>query len=105
MTVASKLTKGTCTRVMVLNCGSSSIKFQVVDKAANKAVLDGQADRLNTSEGRLKWLHRAKKHVVPLPRPSYPDVLESVCKVEKRLKLENELILFDEIIICLSIFD
>ena len=89
MTAASKLAKGASTRVMVLNCGSSSIKFQVVDKAVNKAVLEGQADRLNTSEGRLKWLHRAKKHVVPLPRPSYPDVLERVCKVEKRLKLET----------------
>jgi len=81
MTAASKLAKGASTRVMVLNCGSSSIKFQVVDKAANKAVLEGQADRLNTSEGRLKWLHRTTKHVVPLPRPSYPDVLERVCKV------------------------
>ena len=73
-------------RVMVLNCGSSSIKFQVMDKAANKAVLEGQADRLNTSEGRLKWLHGAKKHVVPLPRPSYPDVLERVCKVEENIE-------------------
>ena len=90
MTAASKLAKGASTRVMVLNCGSSSIKFQVMDKAANKAVLEGQADRLNTSEGRLKWLHGAKKHVVPLPRPSYPDVLERVCKVEEKiLKLET----------------
>ena len=79
-------TRAGADRVMVLNCGSSSIKFQVVDKAANKAVLEGQADRLNTREGRLKWLHRAKKHVVPLPRPSYPDVLEMVCKVQKNIE-------------------
>ena len=87
MTAASKLAKVASTRVMVVNCGSSSIKFQVADTdKANKAVLEGQADRLNTSEGRLKWLHGAKKHMVPLPRPSYPDVLERVCKVEKNIE-------------------
>lgn len=68
-------------RVMVLNCGSSSIKFQVVDPTTGEAVLGGQADRLNTQEGRLAWKRAGKKEVVPLPCPDYPAVVEAVCQL------------------------
>jgi len=86
MTAAGRVAKAASTalsreRVMVLNCGSSSIKFQVVEVGASKPVLAGQADRLNTSEGRLKWQHSGNKHTVPLPLPCYPEVVERVCEV------------------------
>ena len=74
MTAASRVARAASTvlsreRVMVLNCGSSSIKFQVVEVGGGKPVLAGQADRLNTREGRLKWQHSGNKHAVPLPLP------------------------------------
>ena len=86
MTAVGRVAKAASTalsreRVMVLNCGSSSIKFQVVEVGASKPVLAGQADRLNTSEGRLKWQHSGNKHSVPLPLPCYPEVVERVCEV------------------------
>ena len=114
MSAVSRVAKAASTafsreRVMVLNCGSSSIKFQVVvmlhghghggganllmvfkygsfksqviEMGAGKPVLAGQADRLNTREGRLKWQHSGNKHMVPLPLPCYPEVVERVCEV------------------------
>jgi len=41
--------------VLVLNCGSSSLKFQILHTTHGQVKLRGQADNLNTSQGKLKW--------------------------------------------------
>ncbi len=36
--------------VLVLNCGSSSIKFKILDTESGEVTLDGQANNLNTNK-------------------------------------------------------
>jgi len=39
--------------VLVLNCGSSSLKYRVVDVTSGKALASGLAERIGQSSGRL----------------------------------------------------
>ncbi|WP_299581092.1 acetate kinase [uncultured Microbulbifer sp.] len=41
--------------VLILNCGSSSLKFSAIDPADGAEFLYGQAEALGTSAARLKW--------------------------------------------------
>ncbi len=41
--------------ILVINCGSSSIKFSLVEAYSGRHVLSGQAERLGGEEGVLKW--------------------------------------------------
>ena len=41
--------------VLVINCGSSSIKFSVVRSETNAHIIKGIAERLGTDEASLKW--------------------------------------------------
>ncbi len=41
--------------VFVLNCGSSSIKFQLIEPESGKVLLKGLAENLNTDRACLKW--------------------------------------------------
>ncbi len=48
-----KIYRGICARqlsVLVLNCGSSSIKFKILDSESGEVTLDGQANNLNTNK-------------------------------------------------------
>ncbi|BBX21628.1 acetate kinase [Mycolicibacter terrae] len=59
------MTVGDAGLVLVLNSGSSSIKFQVVDPVAGTAVVSGLVEQIGEPEGRipdhaagLRWIHR-----------------------------------------------
>ena len=41
--------------ILVVNCGSSTIKFQVVDPQSEDVVLNGLVDRIGTSDALIKW--------------------------------------------------
>ena len=41
--------------ILVINCGSSTIKFQVVDPQSEDVVLNGLVDRIGTSDALIKW--------------------------------------------------
>ena len=47
---------GKVNNVLVLNCGSSSIKFQVINPKTEKCLISGQADRLQSQQNaKLKY--------------------------------------------------
>ena len=47
--------------VFVLNCGSSSIKFQLIEPESGRVHLKGLAENLNSPRARLKWSHGSKE--------------------------------------------
>ncbi len=49
------------TNVLVLNCGSSSIKFAVVDPVRRQMILTGRSERLNSPEALLTWSYQGQK--------------------------------------------
>lgn len=48
--------------VLVLNCGSSSIKFSVIDPATEKEYLTGLAECFYLDDARIKWKIDGEKH-------------------------------------------
>jgi acetate kinase len=48
--------------ILVLNCGSSSAKFAVLDTVTGAEHLSGIAQRLNSPEATLDWKHGGQKH-------------------------------------------
>ncbi|MCB1084858.1 MAG: acetate kinase [Chlamydiia bacterium] len=62
--------------IIVLNCGSSSIKFQLIDSQSEKAELKGLAENLGTERSRLKW--QGDKKAIG---PNHQDALEAIAKL------------------------
>lgn len=48
--------------VLVLNCGSSSLKFAIIDVASSKIHIAGLAECFNLPEARIKWKSEGIKH-------------------------------------------
>ncbi len=52
--------------VLVINCGSSSIKFAVREEDTSHPLLSGLAERLGTPQATLQWRSGDHKHEEPL---------------------------------------
>ncbi|RBY83597.1 acetate kinase [Geodermatophilus sp. TF02-6] len=66
-------------RVLVVNCGSSSLKYRVVDVDSGTSVASGLAERIGQPAGRLT--HRSpdgEQHVVERPLPDHGAALAAV---------------------------
>lgn len=53
--------------VLVVNCGSSSIKFALVNPEESEFVMEGLAERLGETEANLKWQINGTKESITLP--------------------------------------
>lgn len=53
--------------ILVINSGSSSIKFALVDEGSDQFLIQGLAERLGSSEAVLNWQLGDEKHVAQLP--------------------------------------
>ncbi|WKD48477.1 acetate kinase [Microbulbifer spongiae] len=54
--------------VLILNCGSSSLKFAVLDPESGKEFLCGQANALGGTTAKLVWRYRAQNETQQLDR-------------------------------------
>lgn len=63
--------------VLVLNCGSSSAKFAVLDAVTGARHLTGQAQRLGSAEATLEWTFADEKHTRPLPGADHDGALRA----------------------------
>lgn len=74
--------------ILVLNCGSSSLKFSLINPENGETLLSGLAERLLTEQAVIKIKHTGEKeqHAIPTPFDHQSAVL---CLVEhlKRLQL------------------
>jgi acetate kinase len=53
--------------VLVLNCGSSSIKFAIIEAKTGTAPLQGLAENLGTASSKFKFSYSNKQHIAELP--------------------------------------
>lgn len=67
--------------ILVLNCGSSSVKFALIDMADNKQIVGGLAEYLNTDKARINWQNGAAKAVELLAEPSHRGALRLIEKI------------------------
>lgn len=65
--------------VVVLNCGSSSVKFAIVDVQTGHANLSGLAENLGNDNAQLSYKLKGEKHTVTLPKQaSHSHALEHI---------------------------
>jgi acetate kinase len=57
--------------ILVINCGSSSIKFALVSEARPTFILSGMAERLGSPEAELRWQQDAGKDSLILPHADH----------------------------------
>jgi hypothetical protein len=47
--------------ILVINCGSSSLKFALIDTASKQAILTGLAEKLGLEQGQISFKHAGQK--------------------------------------------
>ncbi len=77
--------------VLVLNCGSSSVKFAVIDAADGSEKISGLAQRLGSPEATLDWKQGGQKSARPLPGASHDAALRAVVELLRAGKLDGDL--------------
>jgi hypothetical protein len=57
--------------VLVLNAGSSSLKFNLFDMAKETSIAEGMAERIGLADGSLTFVFESDKHKEVLPLPTH----------------------------------
>jgi acetate kinase len=77
--------------VLVLNCGSSSAKFAVIDAQDGRERLSGLAQRLGTPEATLEWRDAGGQQARPLPGAGHDAALRAAVELLRSLGLAGDL--------------
>ena len=67
--------------ILVLNCGSSSIKFAVLNPDAQLTVLSGLIQKIGSAEADIKYLLEGKTTSCDLPNIDYHEALQVITKI------------------------
>lgn len=65
-------------RVLVINCGSSSLKFAIVDSGSGKTLIDGLAENINGEHPSLSWKIADNSSQQALVNASYNAALTAI---------------------------
>lgn len=77
--------------ILVLNCGSSSAKFAVLDSGSETEAISGIAQRLGTPEATLDWKCRGEKRSQGLPGARHDAALRAIVELLATLGLADDL--------------
>ncbi len=78
--------------VLVLNCGSSSAKFAVIDPATSKEEVSGIAQRLGSPDATLDWKRNGTKESRPIAGAGHEMALRAIGTLLNELGLTDELV-------------
>lgn len=79
--------------VLVLNCGSSSIKFAVVNPHESETVMSGIVQNIMTKEAGFQWKYLGKKQNELLPNVDYRSAIQTIIQlIQKTDELTEHLI-------------
>ena len=74
--------------ILVINCGSSSLKFSIIDPENGQAQVQGLAERLNTPQATLKTKFiEGVNYEVELPKAKHIDILDELLREIGDLKI------------------
>ncbi|MFN3283573.1 MAG: acetate kinase [Pseudothermotoga sp.] len=68
-------------KVLVVNCGSSSVKYQFVDMKGEKVLCKGIAERVGIEGSRLVHRVNTDKHVIEKPMKDHEEALKLILEV------------------------
>jgi acetate kinase len=72
--------------IIVVNCGSSSLKFALLPVAGGHSLLKGLAERLGTPEAVLKTERDGVKNEIPMPGATHRDALQAAAGMMEGLQ-------------------
>ena len=75
--------------VLVINSGSSSIKFALVDKNREQFLIQGLAERLGSNDAVLNWQLGDEKHVTRLPNADHKKAFEHLLPLVQKASEGN----------------
>lgn len=64
--------------ILVINCGSSSIKFALISENTERPLLTGIVENLGSPDALLRWQTATQKQQLKIPNANYRDALEQV---------------------------
>lgn len=65
-------------KVLVLNCGSSSLKCQLIDMATNERIMKGHYDRIGGARSSLRFNVRGNKTVIEHPARDFEEAIGEI---------------------------
>jgi len=79
--------------VLVLNCGSSSVKFAVVNPITEKTLWNGLVQRIGSKDTDVSWKKDEDKQQQALPNINYQDALQFILNlIHENKELANKLL-------------
>ena len=83
-------------KILVINCGSSSLKFQLIDSESEQVICKGLCERIGIDGSRIVYTPEGKdKITVETPMPDHNKAIELV--IEALTNKENGVVSLDEI--------
>ncbi len=73
--------------ILVLNCGSSSVKFSVINPSTEESLMSGLAEKLNLADAYITFKYSGKKDTLTLTTNNHTGALESIIEKLKELDL------------------
>lgn len=64
--------------ILVINCGSSSLKFSVMNPKTEEESINGLAERLGSSEASITWKINGEKKTLPLSQAAHDAAIETL---------------------------
>jgi acetate kinase len=77
--------------ILVLNCGSSSAKFAVIDVSDGRELISGIAQRLGSPQASLDWKHQGVQDSRPIPGADHNFALRAVVDLLMAVDLADHL--------------
>lgn len=78
--------------VLVLNCGSSSLKFAIINSISGEQVISGLAERLGEQEAQIKYTVNNNKQIIALNKnAAHQEAINTIVEIVKQLKLDDQL--------------
>ena len=80
-------------KILVLNCGSSSLKYQLINMEDESVLAKGNYERIGDSKAFITHKVNGEKYVIENPAPTHKEALEFIMKqlVEEHYKVVNSL--------------
>ena len=67
-------------KILVLNCGSSSLKYQLIDMENESVIAKGNYERIGDSKAFITHKVNGEKYVIENPAPTHKEALEFIIK-------------------------
>lgn len=68
-------------KILVLNCGSSSLKCQLLDMESNEAIVKGNYERIGSNNSALKLKIRGNKSLIEKPAKDHVEAIRNILEL------------------------